>query len=105
MDYQRRTNNILNGQSYTDADDCLSRMIKAEILVELHSLIHSLPLQCSKVFTKIYIKGKSVADTAEELGMSVNTVKSHKARGLSLLRGKVSSLVWIWLMTFPPDSL
>lgn len=94
---QRRTTDIINNQSSAEIPDHLHEMIKAEVIAEIHSLIHSLPAQCSRVFEKIYIEGKNIKETAKELNISVNTVKSHKARGLDLLRHKMHPLLWLLL--------
>ncbi len=70
----------------------LEAMIRTELLEELHAALQQLPDQCRLVFTKLYIEGKGVAHTAEEMNLSINTVKSHKARGLMLLRKKLEPL-------------
>ncbi len=74
----------------TDTDwteeDYLSQMIRSEVWGEIYRAIEGLPAQCSKVIVMSYIDGKSNSEIAEELDLSVQTVKNHKARGLSLLR-------------------
>jgi DNA-directed RNA polymerase specialized sigma24 family protein len=41
----------------------------------------------------LYIEGKSIKETAEELQVSASTVKTQKKRGLDALRKKI---VFIW---------
>jgi len=91
--------NVLLTSSPEDKADQLDRMMRAELVTELHRLIHELPPQCSKVLSKLYIDDKSVAETAAELELSVNTVKSHKARGVELLRHKLRPLLLVWLLS------
>jgi RNA polymerase sigma-70 factor (family 1) len=87
-----------NAASSIDPADHLERMLKAELVCELHQLIHSLPTQCSKVFVKLYIEDLSMNEASIELGLSVNTIKSHKARGLALLRHKLHPLMMAFLL-------
>lgn len=77
-----------------DADDNLyfTRIVQAEVLAALHAAIDSLPTECRKVFTKLYIEGKSVRETAGELEVAISTVKAQKARGLRLLRLRLGNL-------------
>jgi DNA-binding CsgD family transcriptional regulator len=44
------------------------------------------------VFTKLFIEGKSVSETAQEMNIAISTVKNQKARGIKLLKPKLSSL-------------
>jgi RNA polymerase sigma-70 factor (ECF subfamily) len=67
----------------------LENIIRVETFRELREAINSLPPKCKKIFTKLYVEGKSVRETAEELMLSISTVKNQKARGVSLLRTKL----------------
>jgi RNA polymerase sigma-70 factor (ECF subfamily) len=64
--------------------------VKAETINQLHQAIGQLPAQCKKVFTKLYIEGKSVSETAQEMDLTISTVKNQKARGIKLLKPKLS---------------
>jgi len=77
--------------------DCFSSLVKAEISRELLSAINSLPAECSKVFRSLYIEGKSIKETAEQLHLSPSTVKTQKKRGLDALRKVISCLVLLLL--------
>jgi RNA polymerase sigma-70 factor (ECF subfamily) len=68
----------------------LENIIRIETFREVREAIEILPQKCKKIFTKLYIEGKTVRETAEELMLSISTVKNQKARGLSLLRTKLS---------------
>lgn len=67
----------------------LNEIIRAEVLREVYNAIEHLPPQCSKIITMSYIDGKSNQEIAEELGLSLQTVKNQKGRGLSILKGKL----------------
>ena len=53
---------------------------------ELFAAVQALPEQQRKVVVLRHWLGLSVAETAEELGISEGTVKSHSSRGLAALQ-------------------
>lgn len=67
----------------------LEFIIRTEMLGEVERLLSNLTPQCRKVFTKLYVEGKTETEAAEELDVSVNTIKFHRKKGLKLLRGAV----------------
>lgn len=81
-------------------EDVSGSIVEAEIIAELHKLIHRLPTQCSRIFSKLYIEGKNMKETALELQMSINTVKSQKHRGLQLLRLKMRPIILLASLLF-----
>jgi RNA polymerase sigma-70 factor (ECF subfamily) len=72
--------------------DHFNSLVKAETTRQLAETIKVLPAKCSKVFRLLYIEGKSIKETAETLGLSTSTVKTHKKRGLEALRKKMAFL-------------
>jgi RNA polymerase sigma-70 factor, ECF subfamily len=78
--------------SLQDADE-FAKLVKAETLRHLYNAIENLPAECRKIFRLLYIDGKKVAEIADELNISPSTVKAQKARGLALLRKKITLLV------------
>lgn len=78
-------------RNYLSADSeefVLNEMIRAEVLQQIYDAVESLPSQCRKVFKSCYVEGMSNAEVAEQLSISINTVKNHKAKALGLLRLK-----------------
>jgi RNA polymerase sigma-70 factor (family 1) len=71
--------------------DIFENLVKAETFRQLNEAIEKLPSECKKVFVKLYVEGKSVSETAEELNVAVSTVKNQKARGVKLLKEKLAS--------------
>lgn len=65
-------------------------IIRSEVLGEIHKAISSLPESCQRISRMGYLEGKKNQEIAEELGISVNTVKTQKQRALQLLRLKLS---------------
>jgi RNA polymerase sigma-70 factor (ECF subfamily) len=73
--------------------DEFAKLVKAEMLRHIYNAIEALPAECRKIFRLLYIDGKKVAEIADELNLSPSTVKAQKARGLALLRKKITLLV------------
>lgn len=69
--------------------DIMEAMINAEVMAEIHSAIESLPEQYRQISKMGYFEGKKNQEIADELGMSVNTVKKQKQKALELLRLKI----------------
>ena len=72
-------------------------IIIAEVMAEIHSAIHSLPENCRLVSVLGYLEGKKNREIADDLDMSVNTVKKQKQRALQLLRIKLTPEIFIML--------
>lgn len=68
----------------TEAED--AAVLKAEVWGEVHRAIASLPEGCRNVFKLSYLEGLKNQEVADELKISVNTVKTQKARALALLK-------------------
>ena len=70
----------------------LHEIIRAEVLREIHENIESLPSACRNIFKMLYIEGKTVREIAEELQLSIHTIKNQKAKGLASLRKSLPDL-------------
>ncbi len=67
----------------------LDAIIHAEIIGEIHRTLKTLPPGCAEVFKLGYFDELSNQEIADQLNISVNTVKSQKKRALDLLRTKL----------------
>ncbi len=88
-----KVKNRYNEQNQTEAVDdkqMLESIIHAEIIGEIYAAIQSLPPGCAMVLKLGYLDGLKNHQITKELGISINTVKSQKQRGLMLLREKLS---------------
>jgi RNA polymerase sigma-70 factor (ECF subfamily) len=81
--------------SETVEKDCLENMIRAETLRRVKEAMEELPSECRKVFMKLFVEGKSVAEAAAELKVAVSTVKNQKARGIKILRMRLTSFLFV----------
>jgi RNA polymerase sigma-70 factor (family 1) len=75
----------------------LQQMIRTELMQSIYQEIERLPEKRQQVFRMIYFEGKKNEEIAEQMGISVFTVKEHKAKALAQLRMKFSDEQ---LMTF-----
>jgi len=77
-----------------------------ELKVRLYKEIDQLPEQCRKVFKLSRFEGKKKHEIADELGLSVKTVKNHLNRALKALHkalGDWNALpVWVLINFFWP---
>jgi len=76
----------------------INAMIRSEVLDELYKALESLPYSCQQISRMGYIEGKKNYEIADELGISINTVKTQKQRALKLLRLKLSPEMFIALI-------
>jgi RNA polymerase sigma-70 factor (ECF subfamily) len=65
-------------------------IVHAETIRQVMQAMDELPSECKKVFKKLFVEGKSVNDAAEELQVAVSTIKNQKARGIKLLKAKLT---------------
>lgn len=67
----------------------LTEVTRTELIRELHLAIAELPSQCGKIIHMGYVEGLRNAEIAEKLGLSVQTVKNQKLRGIELLKRRL----------------
>lgn len=70
-------------------DKLLHTLIESEVIDSLYKAIDALPEACRKVFILGYVNGLSNSEIADELNISIHTVKTQKQRGLKTLRSKL----------------
>ncbi len=86
-----RTSNIEPLQAdfndlYEMEDDNEPYMDYMNKLERIYEAVESLPPQCREVLKKIYFEEKSYAEVAEEMHISLNTVKTHIYLAIKTLR-------------------
>lgn len=80
----------LNQNNDIEHAEILNEIIHSEVLDAIYKIMKSLPEGCQMVFKLGYLEGLSNPEIADQLGISVNTVKTHKQRGLRLIRRKLN---------------
>lgn len=88
---------------FTESDDIdyEHQIIRAEFTLAIHEALEKLPEGCRKIMTMSYVDGYSNEEIAQELQISVNTIKTQKRRGLSALREKLNfNYFWLFLLAY-----
>lgn len=75
----------------------LNSIIRAEVVGEIFRALESLPEGCKKVFKMSYLEELKNQEIADKLQLSINTVKTQKARAVQLLRIKLKDY-FQWLI-------
>lgn len=78
----------------------LNLMIRAEVLAEINKILVTLPNSCQQIFRMGYLDGLKNQEIADQLGISINTVKTQKKRGLQLLKVRLNPDFFIVAMFF-----
>ena len=71
-----------NWEESNDDEDHQERISK------VMSAINQLPPQTRKVFEACFLHGKKYKEVAEEMDITINTVKTHISRALAFIRSK-----------------
>ncbi|WP_199121100.1 RNA polymerase sigma-70 factor [Pedobacter sp. ASV28] len=101
---QKLEHSYLNQQAIEPVEDpvALNLMIKSEVLAEIHKILVTLPKNCQQIFRMGYLEGLKNQEIASALGISINTVKTQKKRGLQLLKMRLKpdffSIALLFLM-------
>ncbi len=92
LNYLRSLKRRIASQQYyfeqfnLNEDIILHEIIQAEFLEILDEEISLLPQKCGEVFKLLYYEGKKTDEVAQHLGISVKTVRSHKANAIEILK-------------------
>lgn len=65
---------------------------------KLYEQIEALPIKSREVFKAIVLENQKYKDVALELGISVNTVKTHYSRALKQLRNSLDVIIMLLLV-------
>ncbi len=69
-----------------DEEKILNSILEAEVFEKVYKALETLPAGCRNVLHLSYFEGMKNKEVAEYLHVTINTVKTQKKRGLSLLR-------------------
>ena len=83
-----------------DGDYPLGRLLEMELEAEIIAAVESLPEDCKRVFKMSRYGQKKNEEIAIELNISINTVKYHLKRALSLLRERLGKYLIVILSFF-----
>lgn len=95
----------LQGTAEPEQASVMEAIIAAEVMQEVHSAIQALPENYRQISMMGYFDGKKNCEIADELNMSINTVKKQKQKALQLLRMKLSPEMFFFLLALSIHSL
>lgn len=81
-----------------DDEHPLEKLIAEEIEGKINEAIEQLPDDTRKVFILCKMNGKTYAEVAEELGISVNTVKYHMKNSMKIMESVIKKYLVIYLI-------
>ena len=103
---QIRHNNIVkeyqakNQFSLLDDTDVVNAIVSSEISSRIYQAIETLPARCREVTRMAYIQGLKNQEIADNLQISINSVRAHKQRAIQLLRNKLSKKDLLLMIIF-----
>jgi len=78
---------------WTETEDCvLGRITKSDVSNEVQAAVKKLPPECGRIMWMGYIEGFGNRQIAQQLKLSVSTVKNQKTRGLNLLKKQFAEI-------------
>jgi RNA polymerase sigma-70 factor (family 1) len=80
----------------------LNNLIRAEVYGEVHLALMELPAGCKNVIKLSFFEGMKNEEIAQQLNVSINTVKTQKKRALQLLRSKMDPGAFALLLLLIP---
>jgi RNA polymerase sigma-70 factor (family 1) len=104
IDYLReQKNRKLNSLSFSNSLEIsertiMEKLVETEIHSRLYQLLSKLPPRCRQIFQMFYFHDKPIKEIAQELGISVNTVKTQKQRAIQFLRDNNTSLTFLIIL-------
>lgn len=87
-----------HGKTEPEESSVVEAIIATEVIAEIHSAIQSLPENYRLISVMGYFDGKKNQEIADELDMSINTVKKQKQKAIQLLRLKLTPEMFLLLM-------
>ncbi|WP_394973536.1 RNA polymerase sigma-70 factor [uncultured Croceitalea sp.] len=101
MDFIKKKGNApirLNPKTHGTSTIMKELIIEEEVHSILFKAMDSLPKKCRRVFELSCIEGLRYKDIAEDLQISLNTVKSQRSRAIELLRVQLKDYSFLYLL-------
>lgn len=87
-----------NGTFLISDSQPLATLLEKELEIEIEKSINDLSDECRQVFQMSRFDQMKYEDIAQELNISVNTVKYHIKNALAKLRGDLSKYISVWVL-------
>ena len=79
-----------------------TEILRAEVLQEIYKEVENLPDRCGQIFKLIFVDELATDEIAARMGINVQTVRTQKARAISLIRtallkkGRLTTLLFFY---------
>ena len=70
-------------------ESILYDVIQTDVLEKIHKEIDELPEKMKIIFKMLFIEGKSTAEIAAELGISIQTVRNQKTNAIAIIKNSL----------------
>ena len=80
------SHNEISYLSPISEEDADTEQLRAELVQEVLLQAEAMPPQMKKIFSLFYVEGKSLSEIADNLDVSINTVRSQKVNALKRIR-------------------
>jgi RNA polymerase sigma-70 factor (ECF subfamily) len=93
LNYIKREQKLIHDIEYLEEKESAPSInsIKSENSQQIYSAINELPQKCREVFMLCCVSGYTYNEAAEEMNISVNTVRTQMVRAFKFLRNKLKS--------------
>lgn len=81
-------------------ESVICQQIHSEVIAEIFEAIEELPERCRTIFKMFYVEGLEEKAIAEQLNVSVNTIKTQKLRAKLYLKENLGELFTYAVMLF-----
>ena len=71
-----------------------------QLIEKVMRIIENMPQQTATVLKKCFIERKKYQEAGDELGISINTVRGHITKAISILREKMSDIEMVLLYAY-----
>lgn len=75
-------------------------VLHSELLEELEKLISQLPPACQQVMRLSYFEGLSNQEIIQKLDISINSIKTHRKRGLKFIQSNIDPEFYLLFLLF-----
>lgn len=102
LNYIKRESKLIHDIEHLEQNVVISKLDE-EILEdnqEIYQAINLLPEKCKAVFMLCCVHGYTYNEVADDLGISINTVRTHMVRAFKFLREKLKAPGLFYLLCF-----
>lgn len=102
LNYLKRESKLIHDIEHLDLEASTPKLDQEtlENNQEIYSAINLLPEKCRAVFMLCCVHGHTYNEAAEDLGISMNTVRTHMVRAFKFLREKLKAPCLFYLLFF-----